>query len=73
MDAGQHDSETIATHLRADGQFVVGTSSGAGAQAVHRLDAAGHLDDDSVVVFMLCDRGDKYADIPRGEESLDVE
>ena len=72
-DPGQHDSETIETRLRVDGQFVVGTSSGAGAQAVHRLDEADHLDDDSVVVFMLCDRGDKYADIPLWEEYLDVE
>jgi len=69
-DPGQHDPATVREHLRVDGQFVVGTSSGAGAQVVTNLDAAGELDDDDVVVFMLCDRGDKYADIPLWEEYL---
>lgn len=70
FDPGQHDIETIREHRRVDGQFLVGTSSGAGAQVVHQLDEAGELEDDDVVVFMLCDRGDKYADIPLWEEYL---
>jgi len=63
-DPGQHDPETVRDRLRVDGQFLVGTSSGGGAAAVRALDDDGALDDDDVVVFMLCDRGDKYADIP---------
>ena len=69
-DAGQHDRETIREHLRVNGQFVVGTSAAAGAAAVAALDEAGDLENDDVVVFMLCDRGDKYADIPLWEEYL---
>ena len=69
-DPGQHDAETVREHLRVDGQLVVGTSAGAGAAAVAALDEAGDLADDDVVVFMLCDRGDKYADIPLWEEYL---
>lgn len=72
-DAGQHDVATVEAHLRVDGQFVVGTSSGAGVQAVYQLADAGELDEDSVVVVMLCDRGDKYADIPLWEEYLELE
>lgn len=48
----------------------MGTSAGGGAAAVAGLDEAGALADDDVVVFMLCDRGDKYADIPLWEEYL---
>jgi cysteine synthase len=69
-DRGQHDTETIRGHLRVEGQFLVGTSSGAGVQAVYQLDVAGRLDADDVVVVVLCDRGDKYADIPLWEEYL---
>jgi len=69
-DPGQHDEATIREHLRVDDQFVVGTSAGGGAAAVAGLDEAGALADDDVVVFMLCDRGDKYADIPLWEEYL---
>ncbi|OYR83322.1 pyridoxal-5'-phosphate-dependent protein subunit beta, partial [Halorubrum ezzemoulense] len=43
VDAGQYDAETIREHLRVDGQFVVGTSAGAGAAAVAALDDAGDL------------------------------
>ncbi|EMA43031.1 PLP-dependent cysteine synthase family protein [Halobiforma nitratireducens] len=68
---GQHDPETVDRHLRVDGQFVVGTSSGAGIQAVHQLAADGDLTEESVTVVMLCDRGDKYADIPLWEGYLD--
>jgi len=69
-DPGQHDPATVRDHLRVDGQFLVGTSSGGGAAAVRALDDDGALDDGDVVVFMLCDRGDKYADIPLWEEYL---
>lgn len=64
VDSGQHDPTVVRDHLRVDDQFLVGTSSGAGVQVVYDLDAAGALDDGDVVVLMLCDRGDKYADIP---------
>ncbi|MUW15190.1 pyridoxal-phosphate dependent enzyme [Halorubrum sp. CBA1125] len=69
-DRGQHDLETVREHLRVDDQFVVGTSAGAGAAVVAALDEADELADDDVVVFMLCDRGDKYADIPLWEDYL---
>jgi cysteine synthase len=70
-DTGQHDAETVRDHLRVDGQFVVGTSSGAGVQAVHQLAADDALDADDVVVIPLCDRGDKYANIPLWADYLD--
>ncbi|WP_053948008.1 PLP-dependent cysteine synthase family protein [Halolamina sediminis] len=70
-DTGQHDEETVREHLRVDGQFVVGVSSGAGVEAVHRLHEAEGLDADDVVVIPLCDRGDKYADTPLWESYLD--
>lgn len=70
VDSGQHRIETVRNHLRVGEQFVVGTSAGAGAAAVVGLDEAGVLSDDDVVVCMLCDRGDKYADIPLWEEYL---
>jgi cysteine synthase B len=69
-DTGQHDAETVREHLRVDGQFLVGTSGGAAVEAVHALDDGGALDGDDVVVLPLCDRGDKYADIPLWEEYL---
>ena len=69
-DPGQHDETTVREHLRVDDQFVVGTSAGAGAAVVANLDADGDLTDDDVVVFILCDRGDKYADIPLWEDYL---
>ena len=64
VDRGQHDPATVARHLRADGEFVVGPSSGAAVQAVHQLAAAGALDADDDVVVPLCDRGDKYPNGP---------
>lgn len=70
VDPGQHNVGTVREHLRVDGQFVVGTSSGAGVDVVYQLDEAGELSDDDVVVCVLCDRGDKYADIPLWEEYL---
>ncbi|QLG63687.1 PLP-dependent cysteine synthase family protein [Halorarum salinum] len=70
VDPGQHDGDTVREHLRVDDQFVVGTSSGAGVQAVHQLDDDGELTADDAVVVMLCDRGDKYADVPLWEDYL---
>lgn len=71
FDAGQHDQPTLRDHLRVGNEFVVGTSSGAGIDVVHQLNAEGALADDDVVVVMFADRGDKYADIPLWEEYLD--
>lgn len=72
-DPGQHAVETIRAHLRVAGQFLVGTSSGAAVDVVYQLDESGTLADDDVVVIMLCDRGDKYADIPLWEDVLSVD
>ena len=71
VDRGQHDLPAVREHLRVDEQFLVGTSSGAAVQVVYDLDAEGALADDDVVVLMLCDRGDKYADIPLWADYLD--
>jgi len=73
VDPGQHDPETVREHLRVDGQFVVGTSSGAALGVVHHLAEEGTLGSEDTVVVMLCDRGDKYADIPLWEEYLDAD
>lgn len=69
-DPGQHDRGAVSEHLTVDGQFVVGTSSGAALQVVHRLAADGELGGDDVVVVVFADRGDKYADIPLWESYL---
>ncbi len=61
VDTGQYDEATVRKHLRVDGQFLVGPSSGAGVQAIRQRAAAGALDADDVVVMMLCDRGDRYS------------
>ncbi|MFB6302483.1 MAG: PLP-dependent cysteine synthase family protein [Haloferacaceae archaeon] len=71
VDPGQHDRGTVRDHLRVDGEFVVGTSSGAALSVVRDLADEGVLGPDDVVVVMLCDRGDKYADIPLWEDHLD--
>jgi len=73
VDPGQHDHGTVREHLRVDGQFVVGTSSGAALQVVHDLTEEGVLGPEDTVVVMLCDRGDKYATIPLWDDYLDVE
>ena len=70
VDRGQHDESTVREHLRAEGGFYVGTSSGAGVQAVHALHDEVGLTDEDHVVIPLCDRGDKYADIPLWAEEL---
>lgn len=62
VDTGQYDEATVRKHLRVDGEFLVGPSSGAGIQAVRQRAAAGALGADDVVVMMLCDRGDRYAE-----------
>ena len=72
VDPGQYDASTVETHLRsptADGaEFLVGTSSGAAIDAVYQLHSAGRLSEGDLVVVILADRGDKYADIPLWEE-----
>ena len=73
VDPGQHDEATIREHLRVEDQFVIGTSSGATLQAVYELDRSGHVTDEDLVVVMLSDRGDKYADIPLWEEYLSLQ
>ncbi|MFB6090805.1 MAG: PLP-dependent cysteine synthase family protein [Halobellus sp.] len=70
VDTGQYGESTVRDELRVDGQFVVGTSSGGGVQAVRELHAETDLDADDTVVIVLCDRGDKYADIPLWEDYL---
>lgn len=61
-DTGQYDTETVRENLRVDGDFLVGPSSGGGVAAVRELHETVGLDADDVVVMMLCDRGDKYAE-----------
>ncbi len=73
VDPGQHAVSTVREYLRVDGEFVVGTSSGAGLAVVHELVDEGVLGPDDTVVVMLCDRGDKYADIPLWEDYLAIE
>jgi len=63
-DSGQHDRETVERHLRVDGEFLVGPSSGGALTAVRRLAERGRLAPDDVVVVPLPDRGDRYADLP---------
>jgi len=74
-DAGQYDESTVNNHLRTpttDGDdFLVGTSSGAAIDAVYQLDSAGKVSTSDVVVVILADRGDKYADIPLWAELFD--
>jgi cysteine synthase B len=60
VDTGQYSETTVSEHLRVDGEFIVGPSSGGGVQAVRQLDGAGELGPDDTVVTMFCDRGDKY-------------
>lgn len=61
---GQYDRDTVDAHLRVDGEFLVGASSGGALAAVTRLADRGDLDADDVVVVPFPDRGDRYADIP---------
>jgi cysteine synthase len=63
-DPGQHDEATVREHLRVDGQFLVGPSSGGAVAACHALATDGHLDADDVVVLLFADRGDRYTSLP---------
>ncbi|MFB6118964.1 PLP-dependent cysteine synthase family protein [Halosegnis sp.] len=61
---GRHDPETIRRHLRVDGDFLVGPSSGAAIACIRRLASEGVFDREDTVVVPLCDRGDTY---PEGD------
>jgi cysteine synthase B len=61
-DCGQWSSETVRDHLRVDGEFLVGPSSGGCAAVVERLTRRGIIDADDTVVIPLADRGDRYPD-----------
>lgn len=67
-DRGQHDEGVVREHLRAPtGQgpeFLVGTSSGGVVDVVYQLEDDDLVDENDVVIGILADRGDKYADIP---------
>lgn len=69
-DTGQHDRDVVREHLRVDGEFLVGPSSGGAIAAVKRLADRGALDEEDVVVVPLPDRGDRYADITLWEDYL---
>lgn len=68
-DPGQHPPEVVCENLRVDGQFLVGTSSGAATAVAHDI-AADHFTERDVIVLLFADRGDKYADIPLWENYL---
>lgn len=59
-DPGQWDRGLVREHLRVDGDFVVGPSSGACVAMADRLASMGVLDGDDVVVIPFPDRGDRY-------------
>jgi cysteine synthase len=61
-DTGRWDEATVREHLRVDGEFLVGPSSGGCAALVDRLCRRGAFAPDDVVVFPLADRGDRYPD-----------
>jgi cysteine synthase B len=61
-DAGRWSEAAVREHLRVDGEFIVGPSSGGCAALIDRLCRRGALDSDDVVVFPLADRGDRYPD-----------
>ncbi|GGM69198.1 cysteine synthase [Halarchaeum rubridurum] len=69
-DAGQYDDALVRDHLRVDGEFLVGASSGGALAAVTRLADRGDLDSDDVVVVPFPDRGDRYAHIPLWDDYL---
>ena len=62
VDTGRFGETELREHLRVDGDFLVGPSSG-GAFAVARAIAA---DPSATVVAMLADRGDRYPDVNLG-------
>lgn len=61
-DTGQWSEETVREHLRVNGAFIVGPSSGGCAALVDRLCRRGALDATDTVVIPLADRGDRYPD-----------
>lgn len=65
---GRYDSSTIPKTLRVDGEFLVGTSSGACLEAASNIIHHQPADDPARIVLVFADRGDKYADIPLWEE-----
>jgi cysteine synthase len=69
-DTGQHTPGVVRENLRVEGQFLVGTSSGAAMAVAHDLADADHLWERDVIVLLFADRGDKYADIPLWENHL---
>jgi len=62
VDPGQWDRSFVRDHLRVDGDFLVGPSSGACLAKVDRLAELGVLGADDVVVVPLPDRGDRYSE-----------
>ncbi len=60
VDTGQWDRTFVRRHLRVEGDFVVGPSSGACLAMVDRLSEMDVLTQDDVVVIPLPDRGDRY-------------
>jgi len=69
-DTGQYDAALVREHLRADGELLVGPSSGGALAAVTRLADRGDLSPDDVVVVPFPDRGDRYAHIPLWDDYL---
>lgn len=61
-DPGRWDGDFVRRHLRVDGRFEVGPSSGACLAMVDRLASMGVLGGGDVVVVPLPDRGDRYPD-----------
>ena len=59
-DVGQWSEAFVRDHIRVDGDFLVGPSSGACLALVDRLTATGALEDEDVVVIPFPDRGDRY-------------
>ncbi|WP_435098615.1 PLP-dependent cysteine synthase family protein [Halarchaeum sp. P4] len=69
-DTGQYDRDVVREHLRVNGEFLVGPSSGGAIAAVKRLAERGDIAADDVVVIPFPDRGDRYADIPLWDDYL---
>ncbi|MFQ3318581.1 MAG: cysteine synthase [Natronomonas sp.] len=59
-DTGQWSVDAIREHLRVDGEFIVGPSSGGCAALVERLTREGRIGPTDTVVIPLADRGDRY-------------
>lgn len=61
-DTGRWSEGAVRKHLRVDGEFLVGPSSGGCAALIDRLCQRGAFGPDDVIVFPLADRGDRYPD-----------